>query len=357
MIGELGGTMGSMLDALPGMLVVSRRRDGRILFANQRAATHFGLGRGEDGSVGAATLFVRPTSRKNGPIALDDKAAQANCVAAIVDHDGRQLLIGGRAGTFIEGDEELVVVSFLDGSGQKADNQLTRDAYQSATVRRIFALLTHQLGNALIPVMTFADLTLADNATGRVRKDYLQRIVAGAERCASLVDEMRDFCRTSPSVDSETDLTDAVRYAETVLTCALPKQVALDTDYDDVPLTVSADARLLQDIIVGLGISALDSIGNAPSLIMLSTGSAESAAGDELAELRIDILDFQSSSKIAANANGVNLVSVEMEADSLEIATAQEVVRGMRGSLEVEHTAEGLCIRLILPMEPDALVH
>lgn len=357
MAGEVVGSMGNLLDALPSLVVVSRKQDGRILYANRRAATHFGLENSADGDDCAATLFVRPTRQQDHPIARNKSGALNNCIATIVDLDGRQLLIAGHAAIFDDNGEELIAVTFQDSAVHEAAWQSERNAYQNDTVRRVSALLTHQLGNALIPVLTFADLAMMENAEGTVRRDYLQRIVAGAERCAMLVDELREFCRQKSSGKTSVELTEAARYAEAVLNSTLPKQVALDTDYDDLPLTVAADAQLLHDIIVGLGIAALDAIGTTPSLVMLSTARVDPPGEGPAAELRLDILDFPSGGRIAANANRVDLACVAVGTETPEIEMVRDVVRGVQGSLAVEHTGEGVCIRLRLPLEADVAAH
>lgn len=341
-----------LLDALPVMLFVSRERDGAIVFANARGARRIGLrndGQAEanhsddmPGGLGGR-MMVRTLDHRGEP-----QLFQAQITAAI----GEQHRLTGLAGTFGVDGEEFRVAAFHDIEQAEPVLQSLQFGYQNEALRRLIAQVAHRLSNALVPVLTFSSMATSGMAPQDMLQSYMERIASGAQECANLVDEMGIYCRDKSRENGATDLTATARCAESALSCILPRQIALDSDFDDVVLPVDVEPQLLQDIIVGLSLAGLDVVIRRPDLVELSTGFAQTDNATPMAEMVIAVSRFRAQQSTGTGAQ-VQAPKLDSFADELDLSSVQAIVAGLRGSLNVSSVADSLSIRLRLPMHQD----
>lgn len=347
---QIEGVAAELLDALPVMVVVARKSDGAIVFANRQAAESFGRADGVLADMPTSSYFARPEECAVAISALEQRGRLDRYEAEVVGPQGEKLVVSGFAAQFEHEGEELIIAGFNDVTQR---NELSRQlhlGYRHEALRRVSASIAHQLSNALVPVLTFAELANIGAQTEETQKDYLARIVGGAERCARLVNEIREFSRVKPASIREFDLNDVVLRAKSLLDAVLPQQIDVAAGCGDEPLTISADSRLLEVVIVGMALRAGDAIGKRPGGLRMSAAPGPAADGAAVAVLEIAYTGGPLSQPTPAGDN-VDLFSTPDDGRfGMAVSVAHDILREMQGTMEIVHTAANSTIRMTFPI-------
>ena len=348
---EVDGLTAKLIDAMPLMVVVTRKEDGQILYANRRAANLVGETDGVPISNFSRDYFVRPAERDAAVEALKLAGTLDHYEAEVVSADGSPVAVCGFAGMLDHDGEELIVAGFADTRRQDMVAQYRQLAYRLEALRRIAAGVAHQLSNALVPVMTFSELARTGRPTQDVLDDYLARIAAGADRCVQLINDIREFSRVRGSEIQRIDLATAVDHCQSVLANILPQQIRLDCRLCGEALPILADPRLLEDVIIGTVLNAGDEIGRRPGRIEITAGRMPPRGKPECAAITITIASRSGPGQEASpgvrgagkgGATGHHGIAIE---------TSRDIVREMMGCIEVTHTASHSMIELRFPLQ------
>lgn len=91
-------------------------------------------------------------------------------------------------------DELLVELSRLRGQLDQVTSQLEHSE-RLATLGTIAGLIAHEFNNILTPVMSYAQMALADQTDPELAKKALTRALSGSERASKIASAILDFAR------------------------------------------------------------------------------------------------------------------------------------------------------------------
>jgi signal transduction histidine kinase len=233
-------------------------------------------------------------------------------------------------------------------------------AQRLEAVGTVACQLTHEIKNALAPIIgavELAQLTLPDDHRART---HLSQITRATERAGDLAQKILCFGKNGIEPRQQHDLGVIVRESLDLLSAALPRNVAIQTRIEPVP-SILVDAREIQQILMNLCINAWHAIEPAPGLITISVNEDRVEPKDVIASpdlvagsyVRLSVRDngcgmdeqtlqqiFQPffTTKASDNGTGLGLAVVQAIAESYGAAISVDSAPG-RG------TAFHVCFR------------
>ena len=134
-------------------------------------------------------------------------------------------------------------------------------AQRQEAIGQLAAGVAHDFNNVLSAITGSAALIDADLAKGRPVDGHVDRILQAGVQAQGLIKRLLDF-GARRSTRTETDLGGAVVEAVDLLRAGVPQRIDLKLETPEQPITASADATDLIQIILNLGINARDAIGD-----------------------------------------------------------------------------------------------
>ena len=257
----------SMEDAL---LVGMRARDleGRIVYVN--AAMCDMVGYAADELIGQRPPYPFQHPDEDAPPA----EPEGHGVQARLRHrDGSDVHTMVYTARLIDGDGQHVgwMSSVVDITAQKrAEEQQQQREAQLQRVQRVITVgemastLAHELNQPLAALVNYAAAARALAAQGKVELlgDSLAALSTQALRAADIVGRIRRWVRQHPEAREPCDLNAAVDQSLALLLRAEARRhgVAVRLDLARGPLSVSADRVLLEQVVLNLGLNALQAM-------------------------------------------------------------------------------------------------
>jgi len=152
--------------------------------------------------------------------------------------------------------------------GEPREDQVLH-AQRLEAVGTVACQLTHEIKNALAPIIgavELAQLTLPEDHRAR---SHLSQITRATERAGALAQKILCFGKNGIEPRQQHDLGTIVRESLDLLSAALPRNVAIQTRIEPVP-PILVDAREVQQILMNLCINAWQAIEPAPGIITIS---------------------------------------------------------------------------------------
>ncbi|HKE44103.1 MAG TPA: ATP-binding protein [Steroidobacteraceae bacterium] len=185
------------------------------------------------------------------------------------------------------GPRESRIWSFRELDTSEPTDDQTLHAQRLEAIGTVVCQLTHEIKNALAPIMGAVELAqLALPGEHRVH-NHLGQIARATARAGDLAQKILGFGQNGTRPREQLDLGAAVRDTLDLLSAALPRNIKLQTRLEPVP-PIFADAREIQQILMNLCINAWQAISPAPGTITIS-----------VSEDRVEAQDMDSSSEIA----------------------------------------------------------
>lgn len=132
-------------------------------------------------------------------------------------------------------------------------------AQRQEAIGQLAAGVAHDFNNVLLAINGSAALIGADLAKGRSVEGHIERILRAGVQAQKLIKRLLDF-GARRSTKTQTDLGAAVSEAVDLLRAGIPQRIDLSLTTPDDPITASADATDLIQIILNLGINARDAM-------------------------------------------------------------------------------------------------
>lgn len=272
----------SMEDAL---LVGMRARDldGRIVYVNAAMCDMVGYSAGELIGQLPPYPYSHPDELERhgryGETALPGQAAPQGFESRLRHRDGSDVHTMVYTARLIGGDGQQVgwMSSVVDITNQKrAQEQQRQHEAQLQRVQRVITVgemastLAHELNQPLAALVNYAAAARALAAQGKVELlgDSLAALSTQAQRAADIVGRVRHWVRQHPATREPCDLNAVVDQALALLLRADARRhgVAVRLDLATDPLCVSADRVLLEQVVLNLGLNALQAMqAHAPS--------------------------------------------------------------------------------------------
>lgn len=345
---DIDGFAADLLDALPMMVVIAREDDGSIVFANDLAARRFGVA--PDKAVGhrTADFFVRPEDGHAAATTLERDGSLDGYEAEVRTIAGQKLVVRGCAGRLERNGENLIVTGFDDVTLRRNVERRLRLAQKLDVQRRVTARMAHQLNNALVPIVTYAELLEDLLGPGSPAADHLKRIVSAADRCSLLVEDFRALQGGRSVRPGPVRVGEVLRRCVAALAAVLPQQIGLSLEPVAPEMVIQGDAAALEEAIVGLVLAAADQIGNRRGRIRLSAACSATDAG--FGECVIEIA-HSGSPLTPFGPDELDMAHADRGGSGSGVAAgvAQDVARSMMGEMSILHEATGSTIRLAFP--------
>jgi len=270
----------SMEDSL---LVGMRARDleGRIVYVN--AAMCEMVGYSADELIGCVPPYPYWHSDdldrhwENSETALAGKATPQGIENRLRHRNGSDVFTMFYTARLIDGDGQHIgwISSVVDITAQKRaeEHQQQREAHlqrvqRVITVGEMASTLAHELNQPLAALVNYAAAARSLAAQGKAEalNDSLSALSTQALRAADIVGRIRRWVRQHPEAREPCDLNAAVDQSLGLLLRAEARRhgVPVRLDLTTAPLQVSADRVLLEQVVLNLGLNALQAMQAMP---------------------------------------------------------------------------------------------
>jgi PAS domain S-box-containing protein len=276
--------------------------------------------------------------------ALDSGAATSfDAEKRYLRRDGGVLRARVRVTVGLRDDLGLSIIE--DVTERRALERQLREAQRLEAVANLAGGIAHDFNNLMTAVGGHAELLLRDADDGRVRRRAVA-IRDAADRAADLTRQLLAFSRRQVLELRELDLRDAVASALDLIRPLLGDAVRLETSLPDDPVTVRADPRQLEHVLLSLAANACDampergvrrhSVGSEADTAVLAVADTGHGMSDAVRE---QIFEPFFSTKGLAAATGLGL------------ATVHGIVHQSGGSIDVvSKPGEGSAFTIRLPL-------
>lgn len=288
----------ALLKLLPVGILVSRIADGSVTYANSRALAILDID--EDQLPGLSTVsFYRDADDREAMVeALRRHGHLDDVEVEITAPDGRTMWLRSSATLSGEGDDAVAVVAFADITHEHVAERQLRAYYRMEAFRRIAGGLAHEVNNALLPIITFGELTMEHVEPGGTAHKNLERIVQAGNRCAEAVARVTEFAHADAGARERIDLRGTVSRAADLLRAVTTRRVEVVAELPEEPVEVLGDPVALQENAFNVALGAADAYGGDHGTVTLTLSTCEVGAdhgcSGELAPgryARLDICD------------------------------------------------------------------
>lgn len=219
--------------------------------------------------------------------------------------------------------------------------------------------IAHDINNALMPVVGFAELIMQDDTIAEDRSllmKMVKDILDGARHAAEVVAKLKDFYRRDSDlnvsdIDCEALIKDACtltkpRWAEELL--AEGRRIEMLVTVKDIPL-FKADANLLRDALVNIILNSVDAITTSGTITITAETQGE--------QIILSVSDTGCGMTRHTKEHCMEpfFTTKGQEATGMGLAIAYGTVRRHSGSMEIDSTqSEGTTVTVRLPIGVDS---
>ncbi len=137
---------------------------------------------------------------------------------------------------------------------RRLEEQL-RQSQKLEALGRLAGGIAHDFNNSLAIIMGYGEL-LRDADDDPERQEYVRRILAAAERSASVNYQLLTFARKGGARRQPIHVNPSVRAVMDILEATLPKTITVEAELDPDDPVVDGDAAQLENMLLNLGINA-----------------------------------------------------------------------------------------------------
>ena len=182
------------------------------------------------------------------------------------------------------GSRESRIWSFREINEDEPGDEQALHAQRLEAIGTVVCQLTHELKNALAPIIGAAELAQLSLPDNHRAHNHLGQIVRATGRAGELAQKILAFGSNGVEPRERHDLGAIVRASLDLLAAALPRNVRIETRIDTVP-PVLVSAREVQQILMNLCINAWQAIEPAAGTITISVSEDRVEAGNLDGEL------------------------------------------------------------------------
>jgi len=238
----------------------------------------------------------------------------------------------------------------LEAQFQQVREGLTH-SHRLATLGTIASIIAHEYNNILTPMMSYAQIALADTTDVDMMKKALEKVLSGAERAAKISSSLLGFAR-------EADEQHVARLPETIqdaISC-----LARDPAKDGIKVTIDVPDILIAMTPLNLQQVLLNLVLNARKAMRRTGGQLKLIGVEHGSLVHLDVID--SGPGIPQEIIGrlfepfvtqridPSEGTSERRGTGLGLCICRELVRNAGGSIDVETApGKGATFHLVLP--------
>ncbi|MGB0953437.1 MAG: response regulator [Planctomycetota bacterium] len=297
-----------------------------------------------------------------------DPAHAAAPLRALLHHaDGSEYMIATSVAAMRRPDGKSygTVLVFRDITDRTALEAQLAQAQKMESLGRLAGGIAHDFNNLLTSIQGYADLVRMDverqgNAGGR-SKEYVDAVLRSSKRGADLVGQLLAFSRRSESATEELELHDVLEQSVEMLKRTLDPAIEIILDDEAERSVVNANASLLVNVFLNLGINAGDAMQGGGRL-RFSTSLHPVLEGDRAFADGLAPGDYL---EVAVQDTGAGMSDAMRErifepfyttkdlgdGTGLGLPTALSTVRSFHGTILVDTSpGRGTTMRVVLPL-------
>ncbi len=175
--------------------------------------------------------------------------------------DGTHIEVELYGGPFlVDGQQRGSFVLYRDITEQRALEAQLRQAQKMDAVGRLAGGVAHDFNNLLVGLLGYTELLLANLDPAHPAQDWAEKILAAAERAASLTGQLLAFSRKQVLAPKVMNLNETVAETEKMLRRLIGEDIELSSELDPSLANVKADPAQLAQVLLNLAVNARDAM-------------------------------------------------------------------------------------------------
>jgi PAS domain S-box-containing protein len=273
--------IGRIMETSPVGIVVTDD-SGKINFANHCAEKILGLTKAVIDSGAASVMGWRlPETEGVLPVkkilplkkTLESGQPVQDVCHELIFPDQRRLLLSVNATPIFDAVRNIdgMIVTVEDITKRLALESQLRQSQKMECVGQLAAGVAHDINNILTIIQGHAGILLNSLPPNEDASRSLVQISTAAERAAGFIKHLLTFSRKQVFQTMVLDLNTVLRNMENMLPRMLGEQITLETRYGTGLLSVTADASMIEQIVMNLTVNSRDAMPKGGRLLIETT--------------------------------------------------------------------------------------
>lgn len=283
----------TLVSNLPG-LVFMFRKDGRIVRWNRQLESKFDF-TADDLAEITPFDFIAPEDKEKARESMD-KAFAGGVVhveLTVISKTGNTAPYFFTASRLVLGDEVCVLGVGLDIAERRQLEEQLRQSQKMEAIGQLSGGIAHDFNNLLTVISGNVGMVQSKQELSAESEWYLQEVAQAARRAANLTRQLLTFSRQQKVQLVPLDLNAVIENMTRMLSRILGEDVAVQYKYGLGSLPVTADAGMLEQVLLNLAVNARDAMPQGGKLQIetvaeaVPAGSRQSLKGGEYVRLSV----------------------------------------------------------------------
>lgn len=175
--------------------------------------------------------------------------------------DGREFPIELTLSPMPKNTPDLCTAIIRDISDREEADRQRRQAQNMESLGNLAGGMAHDINNMLLPILNLTNMVKRTLRSGSGEEKKLSMVIQAAERVQGLVKRVLEFSRQEEADFKDQDIHDIVLEAMPLIRSTTPSSIEIETDFEDFPGIVNADAKQIHAALINLISNASDAIG------------------------------------------------------------------------------------------------
>jgi two-component system, cell cycle sensor histidine kinase and response regulator CckA len=354
-----------LVNSLDCMVFEAEGPELRFTFASPQCARMLGYAPNQLVGERAWRDFVHPEFLETALEACSRSSATLEFRA--LAKDGGEVWLRQLSTALLEGDRIVKLRGvLLDITEWRRMELQLREAQKLESIRRLAGGVAHDFNNILTVIQGHAAYLMTLDHLSDSILDSLRAIHNGSERAAQLISQLLAFGQEREAELRVLDLNQVIDQSREVLHRILGDDIAVQAEFSAEPLAVSADAELIEQVLMNLALYARETMPRGgrwriqTRLVTVNRGCT--GEGQQFPAGRYGCLAFSDTGRGIAPDDLAGIFEPFFttkpagKGPGLGLATAHSIVRQHRGWITVASQPEmGTTFEVYLPLSPEPL--
>ena len=251
-----------LMDGLPDGVIVGS--ENQVVFANAAALRLLGVAKPEQLIGRSPALLVHPDDRATAherarQVIETGEPAQLN-VERFLREDGTSITVETVGLPFQHLGRPAVQLVFRDITERLRLEEQLQQSEKLTALGQLAGGVAHDFNNQLAGILGYAELLRERLTDNDVLRCYSEKIVTGAQRSASLIQQLLAFARKGKYQIVPVDLQNIVDDVLAILSHSLDKRIVIQCSLAEGPIRVVGDPAQIQNALLNISINARDAM-------------------------------------------------------------------------------------------------